>query len=139
MTDMNDKQVLKLALEALETVVVDVKTTPTAYEIQRQAITAIKEALAEPEQEPVAMRYDYDGYGWLYIDNGSGSNWREKIKNAEPLYTAPPQRTWIGLTDEEIDRLNFTQVRGCQCSLSYIDGIEEFAKSIEAKLREKNG
>ena len=56
---MNDKQVLKLALEALETVVVDVKTTPTAYEIQRQAITAIKEALAQPEQEPVA---------WLGLD-----------------------------------------------------------------------
>jgi hypothetical protein len=48
------------------------------------------------------------------------------------------QHTWVGLTDEEIDRLNFTQVEGCQCSLSYIDGIEEFAKDIEAKLREKN-
>ncbi len=88
---MSKDEALKLALEALETVVVDVKTTPTAYEVQRQAITAIHEALAQPEQEPVAMRYDFDGYGWLYIDNGSGSNWREKIKNAEPLYTAPPQ------------------------------------------------
>jgi len=43
----------------------------------------------QPEPEPVAMRYDFDGYGWLYIDNGSGSNWKEKIKNAEPLFTAP--------------------------------------------------
>ena len=59
------------------------------YEPQRQS-----------DQEPVAMRYDFDGYGWSYIDNGSGSNWREKIKNAEPLYTTPPQRTWIGLTGE---------------------------------------
>jgi len=54
----------------------------------------------KPEQEPVAMRYDFDGYGWLYIDNGSGSNWREKIKNAEPLYTTPPQRK--PLTDKQI-------------------------------------
>jgi hypothetical protein len=46
------------------------------------------------------MRYDFDGYGWLYIDNGSGSNWKEKIKNAEPLYTTPPQRK--PLTDKQI-------------------------------------
>jgi len=49
------------------------------------------------------------------------------------------QREWVGLTDKEINRLNDVQVGGCQCSLWYIDGIEEFAKAIEAKLREKNG
>ena len=89
---MNDKQVLKLALELLESAHV---ATDLVWK-RHDAVEAIKEALAEPEQEPVAMRYDYDGYGWLYIDNGSGSNWREKIKNAEPLYTAPPQREWVG-------------------------------------------
>ena len=67
--------------------------------IQRSKI-AFEEALAQPEQEPVAMRFDFDGYGWLYIDNGSGSNWKEKIKNAEPLYTTPPQRK--PLTDKQI-------------------------------------
>ena len=41
------KEVMELALEALETVVADVKTTPTAYEAQRQAITALRKALAE--------------------------------------------------------------------------------------------
>lgn len=51
---MNKDEALRMALEALETVVVDVKTTPTAYEVQRQTIAAIKEALAQPEQEPVA-------------------------------------------------------------------------------------
>ena len=50
-----------------------------------------------------------------------------------------PQRQWVGLTDQEIDRLNFVSVEGCQCSQGYIDGIAEFAKAIEAKLREKNG
>ena len=140
MTDMNDKQVLKLALEALETVVVDVKTTPTAYEIQRQAITAIKEALAEPEPEPVAMRYDFDGYGWLYIDNGSGSNWRERIKNAEPLYTAPPQRTWIGLTEEERDHFEGLHLYAARNQVeAWIEGVPAFIDAIESKLREKNG
>jgi hypothetical protein len=46
-----------------------------------------------------------------------------------PLYTAPPKREWVGLTDEEIHDMN---------------GYEEdrrmyrFARAIEAKLKEKN-
>ena len=90
--------------------------------------TPPEEALAQPEQEPVAMRYDFDGYGWLYIDNGSGSNWREKIKNAEPLYTAPPKREWVGLDDEDMKELrdaNFDLLYG--------------ARWAEQKLRKKNG
>lgn len=124
---MSDKQVLKLALEALEEIHVG-NMTPMAETNWIKAITAIKEALAEPEQEPVAMRYDYDGYGWLYIDNGSGSNWREKIKNAEPLYTAPSKRKWVGLTDEEIDTWNIVAP----------SRLRDFVRCIEAKLREKN-
>lgn len=46
-----------MALEALQTVIIDVKTTPTAYEVQRQAITAIKAVLAQPEQKPVACPF----------------------------------------------------------------------------------
>jgi hypothetical protein len=41
--------------------------------------------------EPVAMRYDGDGYGYLYIDSGSGSDWQRRHKDAEPLYLAPPK------------------------------------------------
>ena len=44
------RAVVEQALEALEIVVADVKTTPTAYEAQRQAITALRAALAEPVQ-----------------------------------------------------------------------------------------
>ena len=49
---------------------------------------AIKEALAHPDQEPAAMRYDFDGYGYQYIDSGSGSDWQTRVQG-EPLYTAP--------------------------------------------------
>ena len=47
------RQALELALEALQ-----VATTPLAKDRQEvlQAITAIKEALAQPEQEPVAWK-----------------------------------------------------------------------------------
>jgi len=38
--------------------------------------------------EPVAMRYDFDGYGYMYIDSGSGSDWKTREKG-ELLYTKP--------------------------------------------------
>ena len=46
-----------------------------------------------------------------------------------PLYTAP-QRTWVGLTDEEI--WTVLQFRG------YNTDTIEIAKAIEAKLKDKN-
>lgn len=47
--------------------------------------------VCEQEQgEPVAMRYDFDGYGYKYIDNGS--DWQTRIKDAEPVYGSPQQR-----------------------------------------------
>ena len=47
-----------------------------------------------------------------------------------PLYTTPPQRTWVGLTDEEIMDL-------CR-SLPTTQYTTAFARAIEAKLKEKN-
>jgi peroxiredoxin len=38
--------------------------------------------------EPVAMRYDFDGYGYKYIDSGSGSDWQTR-ERGEFLYTKP--------------------------------------------------
>ena len=37
-------------------------------------------------QEPVAMRHSFDGYGYQYIDSGSGSDWRTRIEGAEPVF-----------------------------------------------------
>ena len=48
--------------------------------------------------EPVAVRYDFDGYGYIYMDAGSGSDWASRVKNCEFLYTHPMRE----LTDEEI-------------------------------------
>jgi len=43
---------------------------------------------------------------------------------------ATPQRTWVGLTDEEIDKTHETQVW---------DARRSYARAIEAKLKQKNG
>jgi hypothetical protein len=50
-----------------------------------------------------------------------------------PLYTAPPQREWVGLTDDKYEAMAEQYVTNC-----YFDTLK-YAKAIEAKLREKNG
>ena len=87
---------------------------------------------AQPVQEPVAMRYDYDGYGYKYIDSGSGSDWQTRIKDAEPIYTTPPQRPWVELTDEEIQELRYKIDSTAHWT------YDEFARYVEATLRSKN-
>jgi hypothetical protein len=47
--------------------------------------------------EPVAIRYDFDGYGYQYMDSGSGSDWQTRVEG-EPLYTHPAKE----ITDMEI-------------------------------------
>ena len=58
--------------------------------------------------------------------------WSEPDNRHEvPLYTSPPaQRTWVGLTDEEITDI--------WAGTSPYYHEDDFAKAIEAKLRERN-
>jgi len=63
----------------------------------------------------------------------------------EPLYTTPPQRTWVGLTDEELieamkywsDDSNSSYGGAYAAEGEYFD-VEESWRYIEAKLKEKN-
>jgi hypothetical protein len=59
------------------------------------------------------------------------ANGRKHITN-EPLLH-PPQRTWVGLTDEEIKRIGKLDLDSNYFGLWY-----DFAKAIEVKLKEKN-
>ena len=99
----------------------------------------LRQAIAEVEkQEPVAWMYDF-----LNTDNRDEviRNWttqdyadieREKGFNVRPLYTRPPKREWVGLTDEEIKPL-------CdENHIIYGAYTVDFIQSIEAKLKEKN-
>ena len=115
---MTKDEALKLALEYIET---------NAHE-RRHVRWAIKEALAQPEQEPVAR----------VIDNGTPegatewipfTNRVEPLKTGDFLYTTPPQRPWVGLTDEEINACDPSE----ECW-----GLHKIARDIEAKLRELN-
>jgi len=52
-----------------------------------------------------------------------------ELMKDKQLYTSPPaQRTWVGLTEEEIIR----------CTPTWGGTVEDVAIAIEAKLKEKN-
>ena len=93
-------------------------------------IQALRQALAQPEQEPVdvvkveharrvelAEMYErgwnaalakQKPVAWMYVNDDGEC---EQIEYGEPfddpsvtpLYTTPPKREWVGLTDEEVD------------------------------------
>jgi len=63
---------------------------------------------------------------------GYGNISMPPFEKTAPLYTAPPQREWQGLTDGEIDEINGSPMR-----LEH-SGLLSFARAIEAKLKEKN-
>ena len=77
----------------------------------------------KPEPEPVAWRF-HDRNMWWYVDHLTDLP-QDKFK---PLYTAPPQREWVGLTDEE--RLKTYLEAGSSHT--------KYGKAIEAKLKDKN-
>jgi hypothetical protein len=104
----------------------------------KQAITAIKEAIRERalyevqrfgqeiEQEPVAWMSE-DEHTVYTSKQVDGCFQHDHI----PLYTHPPQRTWVGLTDEEI-------AQGCKESWVTEQAWQSAVWWAEAKLKELN-
>ena len=75
------------------------------------------------QPKPVAWM-DEEGFTW------TGNEFPHEHKGkCKPLYTAPPQREWQGLTDEEIRHEYFSYP---------VIGKWGFARAIEKALREKN-
>ena len=83
-----------------------------------KAITAIKEALAQPEQEPVCPECKAEV---LY----------ECVACSRNNY--PPQRTWQGMTDEDKHK-TWYEMQNIMGWYSF----QEIANAIEAKLKERN-
>ena len=85
------------------------------------------DARAQPAQEPVA---------WVWKDMRGQDivSLFEPRFNSVPLYTAPPQRPWVGLLDTDIgDEFVRFQIKGGFTQFEYA------VRAIEAKLKEKNG
>ena len=96
-----ERKVIELALEALEKsqqILNEYMTEcVTARQANNEAITAMKELLAQPEQEPVAwIEQEWSGSGLRHLHfERREPTVRDEVMNPvwTPLYTTPPQRT----------------------------------------------
>ena len=106
------QETLRLAFEALHYC----EALNSSVEKQKmQAITAIKEALETKDE--------------LVCDKNPQGCWSVRSQLGNKCKNTTSQRTWVGLTDEEIFEIH-KQVD----SMQYLT----FGKAIEAKLKEKN-
>ncbi len=97
---------------------------------RREASDMLRARLAQPEPEPVAwLEISPSGGRNAYAERGEGITADDLAKGWQyiPLYTAPPQREWAGLTSAERKVLWMAA-----------ETKMEFAEILEAKLREKN-
>jgi len=117
-----NREILQQALDALKFGGLIKKT---------QAIALLEAELAKPEQEPVAWRYK----GKLH--DVDPSNWASPEFAVTPLYTAPPRKEWVGLTDEEIELIVDANTTDISCFDICCDGFG-VARAVMEKLKEKN-
>ena len=109
---MTKDEALKLALDYID----NVDYGP--YD-SKPVLAAIKAALAQPEQEPVAW--------W---DAKIGFFEEKHFDQLQPLYTTPPaaQRTWVGLTPKQV----------AEIVIYPMNKTADLVRAIEAKLKENN-
>ena len=95
------------------------------YEYHNKATEALRQALAQPEQEPVAWEKSYDIVCAL-------------LRQAHDILATtqyPIKRPWVGLTeDESSDIYNAHHNTYGECITSAYDLVLD----VEAKLKEKN-
>ena len=86
----------------------------------------------QPEQEPVAWGFQNTGITgsnrWMYLRETIPTDDQYRGVFWMPLYTAPPQREWVGLTDEELLDI---------ADMAYANDLE-LLQTLQAKLKEKN-
>lgn len=120
-------------------------TNQKAKWYQEGVEAGLRQALAEPPNSTTDV-VETEPFGWLFkqrdgelykLLRGKDVDWSEKNNpywvKVSPLYTAPPKREWVGLTDDDLHELFMSN--------DYIDDsvvFEVIARAIEAKLKEKN-
>ena len=157
---MTDRDIMQQALEALE----NNPATHAGLISRKQAITTLRQALVDADDtsqervdEMVKTEHDravelgqayergwnaalvlQEPVAWLSTDCiGERYLCFTKPKDndpVQPLYTTPPKREWVGLTDEEIQKV----VSKKWWDWEDLFDIEGFSRAIEVKLREKN-
>jgi hypothetical protein len=111
---MTDRELMQVELHALEEITGWQSLAPGyVMEEADEAKNSLRERLARPEKEPVKYAATKSP---MIPDNMFSTN--------ASVYTAPPKREWVGLTDEE--------------TMFFNPGLSVVARKIEAKLKERN-
>ena len=151
---MTKDEALKQALEVIEAIhtVGDVEcvVTPDGTIYLRPTIADIKEALAHDDEDAIIIQYHeatikilekcieeltaqpkQEPYGYFKAEPFGWVECAETDDDAKALYEAPPQRPWVGLTEEE---------RSSFWTPDYMTqkGWDRLFDSIEDKLKQKN-
>jgi hypothetical protein len=106
---------------------------------QREAITALRQAIAEAEKQELVPEQ------WMGITdnpycndidcndpNGRAMRWHNKLLDLRKQeHAAPPKREWVGLAWEEIRDIWIANYHDTNAT-------DAFAYAIEAKLKERN-
>ena len=133
---MTDRELLQQALDALISVWNMDKTTK-----QVETIQAIKVRLAQPEPKPVGCITEVHtktAYG------GTAAvvpQMYRFLPVGTLLYTAPPKKEWVGLTDGDVNYCVDAIYKGFDIKPRNeieIEYFERVIKFVEAKLKEKN-
>jgi len=104
----------------------------TGYESKK---AAAQDKVAQPAQEPVAWMFQHEETGRTMCVDAQQLEWgfekgNPRLKKIAPLYTTPPQRTWVSLTDEEVNQ--FHNWKDCTWSTN------ELVRYVEQTLKDKN-
>jgi hypothetical protein len=152
-----DRAVLEQALEALESKYI---VNCGAWRVQQdQVITTLRQALEAAYHHPVSPELEAEinkaivepvqaePVAWQGVHDKTDLYYRKPAQaDVRPLYPAP-QRTWVGLTDEEITDAEYLAAVRYKKHMGSIRGQQitpaddpqwHFARAIEAKLKEKN-
>ncbi len=131
---MTDRELMQQALDALEQIAAyrpltfaECSDAEAVMGVAERAIPALRERLAQPNE----FQPDWDA---MAVMVGEQQRMAKRIDELEAQ-----RREWIGLTDEEIVaiELNPRQYYDGK-SLRFDLSLADFARAIEAKLKEKN-
>lgn len=107
---MTDREAMKQAMY-----LIDAWQRGADADLYFMEIADLRQALAQGEQEPVAWIVTTKNVEqkvcWVFNSQEEAMLWSAKhlkIGVIKPLYTTPPSKPWVSLTDHEIAQLDFT-------------------------------
>jgi hypothetical protein len=113
-------------------------TTKTWFDGDKVVTQEIPESEIYKQEPRCAVIVEVFGKDWR-LDYMSLPVGKHKLYTQEYVYTAPPQRQWVGLTDEEVleeeEFINHRYGKPINHSTAI---LMDFVKQVEAKLKEKN-